>query len=144
MTTKKMFVELVEFLERNETATVADILSQVYDMTNAKQSSKNFIKDDNGNVTHVFCYYHKKWEPVSTCEYGSKKNAPSGLNQMCKEGVNQWTKQQRNASKASAELLDIAHTLSKDEIQQQREAIESQRIAIVPRKDEQGTDEMPV
>ena len=56
-------------------------------------------------MTRVFCYYHKCWEDIATYTYGPKKSTASGLNTMCKEGVSNWTKQQRVAKQERSELL---------------------------------------
>lgn len=113
MTVKKQFVELVAFLEANQKKNVSTILDAVREMCSSSQTV-NFKKDAEGNVTEVFCYYHKVWESVSEHEYGKKaSNKATGLNTMCKVGVNAWTKEQRAKSKTRDELLD---QLAKGEI----------------------------
>ena len=131
MAIKKDFQALVDFLETNQNKKVATILEQLREMC-SQQNTVTFKKDAEGNVTEVFCYYHKRWELVSEHEYGKKaSNKATGLNTMCKVGLNQWTKQQSTAKKAreqvltrlaSGEELDIAHEL---------ELIEAQRQAII-------------
>lgn len=131
MAIKKDFQALVDFLETNQSKKVSTILEQIREMC-SQQSTVTFKKDAEGNVTEVFCYYHKRWELVSEHEYGKKaSNKATGLNTMCKVGLNQWTKQQSTAKKAreqvltrlaSGEELDIAHEL---------ELIEAQRQAII-------------
>lgn len=142
MSTKKAFVELVEFLEQNKDKKISTILDDIYDLTSSKQSSKNFLTDESGKVTHIFCYYHKLWEPVDKCSYGSKKHSPSGYNSMCKEGVNQWSKQQRESKKSEADLLDkVANgELDPDKIYDEKARIESDRKKIVPREDGIGSE----
>lgn len=113
MTVKKQFVELVAFLEANQKKNVSTILEAVREMCSSSQTV-TFKKDAEGNVTEVFCYYHKVWEKVSEHEYGKKaSNKATGLNTMCKVGVNAWTKEQRAKSKERDSLLD---QLAKGEI----------------------------
>ena len=104
-TIKKDFVALIAFLEENKNKKVSTILEEAKLMCTKKTNDKTFETDSEGNVTKVFCYYHKQWEDVSECEYGPKKNTASGLNTMCKVGVSNWTKQQRLAKKAKEALL---------------------------------------
>lgn len=144
MTVKKVYVELVTFLESNKNKKIETLMPQILELVSSKQATKNFITDENGNVTHIFCYYHKKWEKLSECEYGTKKHSPSGYNSMCKEGVNQWTKQQRDAKKAESELLQklIDKTLTPEDIDAERQKIQVEKDQIIPRKDGLGTDEL--
>lgn len=106
MLIKKDFQELVTFLETNKNKKVDTILELVREMCSNK-NDVNFKKNDEGVVTHVYCYYHKEWEDVSVVEYGQKvSNKATGLNTMCKVGLNQWSKQQRDYKKAKETLLD--------------------------------------
>ena len=105
MTIKKQFEELVALLEANKSKKVSTMLPEILELCSAKQQAKTFKLNDAGEVTHVFCYYHKQWEDVSECPYGIKKSSASGLNSMCKIGYNQWSKQQRDYKKAKEELL---------------------------------------
>ena len=150
MAIKKVFVELVEYLEANEGSKVKTILPGVIELCSAKSGggkggASTFIKDSNGNVTHVFCYYHKKWEAVDAVEFGTKTTSPTGLNNMCKEGTSQWTKQQRAAKKASEELLDQVSNGEVDpaDLAKLREDIEATRAQIVPREDGHGSEDKP-
>lgn len=133
MAIKKDYVELVEFLTTNKNKKVETILEQVREMCSQKVEL-TFKKDEGGNVTHVFCYYHKVWEDVSQVEYGKKaSNKSTGLNTMCKVGLNAWSKQQRVAQKEKNELLN---KMSKGEVTQEEfalelEAIETRRQSIV-------------
>jgi len=113
MTIKKAFVELVELLEANKDKKVSSILSEVLAMAESKKRDSTVLKDDDGNVIAIFCYYHKQWELLSEVEYGAKKNSASGYNTMCKVGVSKWTKQQSLAKKAKEQVLD---DVSKGEI----------------------------
>lgn len=130
---KKDFQELIAFLEANEKKSVKTILEQVREMCSAK-AQVTFKKDADGNVTHVFCYYHKVWEDVTVHEYGKKaSNKATGLNTMCKVGLNQWTKQQREAKKAKDELLAkvASGEVPAERLTAELELIEAKRNAIV-------------
>ena len=146
-TIKKAFIEIAQILHANENKKVKTILPQLLELMTAKNSGgsdigKTFMKDDEGSTYAVFCYYHKKWELISDCEYGSKKGTASGLNTMCKEGVSHWTKQQRVAKKAKEQLLaDLASgELVIEDLGDAQAKIEEQREVIVPREDEHGYD----
>ena len=133
-TIKKDYQAIVTFLEENSTKKVSTILEELKSMCTKKTNDKTFKVDEDGNVTHVFCYYHKVWEEVDTYTYGPKKSTASGLNTMCKEGVSNWTKQQRVAKQSRAELLTKLGSgeMSIEELPQAEEAIEEARQAIVP------------
>ena len=133
-TIKKDFVELIAFLEANKTKKVSTILEEAKLMCTKKTNDKTFILDSDGNVTSVFCYYHKQWEDVSECEYGPKKGTASGLNTMCKVGVSNWTKQQRVAKQSKELLLTKLGTgeLLIDDLAVEQELIEVERTKIIP------------
>ena len=133
MAIKKDYVELVEFLTNNKNKKVETILEQVREMCSQKVEL-TFKKDDEGNVTHVFCYYHKVWEDVSQVEYGKKaSNKSTGLNTMCKAGLNAWSKQQRVAQKEKNDLLEKMSkgVVTREEFALELEAIETRRQSIV-------------
>lgn len=113
-TIKKQFVELYTILEANKTKKVKDILPELIALMEAKQRETNSRYDDEGNLTHVYCYYHKTWESIAEVPYGDKKSSSNGLNTMCKEGVKQWTKQQKLIKKAGEELARAKAALVED------------------------------
>ncbi|MEE8598979.1 MAG: hypothetical protein V3S69_05660 [Dehalococcoidales bacterium] len=130
---KKAYKEVIELLEANKNKKVSAIMPQLLELVTAKVNTKTFKKDDEGNVTHIFCYYHKVWEDVTVAEYGAKKSSTTGLNTMCKEGVRQWSKQQRDAKKAKEQALEaIADgSLSSDDLAARLVEIEADRVVIV-------------
>lgn len=131
MAIKKDFQAIVEFLEANQNKKVATILEQLREMCSA-QNTVTFKKDADGNVTEVFCYYHKRWELVSEHEYGKKaSNKATGLNTMCKVGLNQWTKQQSVAKKAKEQLLARVAAGEELDLAHELEVIEAQRQLII-------------
>ena len=137
MNIKKQYEELYAILEANQNKKVSTILPQLIEIMTAKQAQRNFITDEDGNVTHVFCYYHKKWEDISQAPYGSKANSASGLASMCKEGVSQWNKQQKAIKNLKAEVLELVTSgeLEASEINKWLETRETELRAIVDRAD---------
>lgn len=132
-TIKKDYQELVTFLETNKNKKVETILEMVREMCSSKNET-TFRKDDEGNVTHVFCYYHKVWEDLTQVEYGKKaSNKSTGLNTMCKVGLNAWSKQQRVAQKEKNELLTkmAKGEVTQEEFNLELDAIEVRRQTIV-------------
>lgn len=106
---KKDYQAIFDVLEANANKKVSTVLPQLVELmtrkTNGGGEANTFRKDEDGNVTEVYCYYHKEWEDVTKVAYGAKKSTATGLNTMCKVGANQWSKQQRVKKKAEAELL---------------------------------------
>lgn len=138
--TKKQYVELVAFLEANKNKKVSTILDEVLEMCVAKKGGSNgktFMTNEAGEVTHVYCWYHKEWEDVTVAEYGAKKGTASGLNTMCKQGVSSWTKAQRLAKQAESNMLNsvVAGEVEASEIPTLRAEIEATRTTIVARED---------
>ena len=105
MSTKKSFQEVVTFLNLNKDKKVSEIIEEVLLMTISKKVAETSRINEDGQL-EVFCWYHKEWENTTLIEYGKKASTESGLNTFCKVGVNQWTKQQADAKKAKAGLLD--------------------------------------
>jgi len=132
MSIKKQYTELYDFLEANKGKKISTVMDVIEDMCSTKKANKAFKTDDAGNVTEVYCYYHKVWESLEDHEYGTKKHSASGVNSMCKVGVNQWTKQQRDAKKAKEQLLlDVAAgTIDPTELIRKMDEIEDKRLEI--------------
>tara|TARA_R110000796_G_scaffold62616_5_gene144398 strand:- start:3242 stop:3655 length:414 start_codon:yes stop_codon:yes gene_type:complete len=131
---KSQYAEIVALLEANKNKKVSTILPQILELVTTKQNSKNFIKDSEGNVTSIYCYYHKQWEEVATHEYGKKASSATGLASMCKIGVSHWTKQQRDKKAAESALLAslASGKTSITELPILQEAIINAASAIVP------------
>lgn len=148
MKIKKAYEEVVAFLEANENSKVKTILDEVKALCSAKTSGgtggSNFKKNDAGEVTHIFCYYHKMWEPVDQVEFGAKSTSATGLNNMCKEGTSQWSKQNRAAKKANEDLLTRVGKgeVAPEDIAAEQEKIEAERAVVVPREDGIGSAEV--
>lgn len=142
MNVKKVYQPLVELLQENQNKKVATLLPEILELVQSKRVQKSYKMDDEGNVTHIFCYYHKLWEPVSDVEFGSKKNTATGLNTMCKEGLSNWTKQQRNYRKGKEFILDLVAdgTIAPQEVESELTKLEEARQAVHPREDGIGYD----
>ena len=150
MSIKKAFIPLVELLEANKGKQVSSIMEQILELTSAKaggggRASNTVHKNDAGEVTHVLCYYHKKWEALEKVEYGKKASSPTGYSNMCKEGTAAWTKQQRDAKKGQADLLTsvAAGETKASDIKDRMAELETARGQIVPREDKHGTENPP-
>lgn len=138
MTIKKAYVELIAFLEANSNRKVSTILAEAKEMCEAKNSGgsetgSTFIKDANEETVAIFCYYFKKWMPLCDVEFGKKASTATGYNTMCKEGVSNWTKQQRKAKVANTELLDkvASGDIEVTDIAEHKANIEAERKSIV-------------
>ena len=134
---KKVYEPLMQLLLDNQDMKVSTLMPALVKLMQAKKggsdTGKTFLKDDEGNVIAVFCYYHKKWELVEHVAYGLKANTATGLNTMCKEGTSAWSKQQRDFKKAKESLLMqvCEGLLSGEELPEQMELAEEGRKLIV-------------
>ena len=145
-TVKKNYQEIVAFLEANKDKKVSSILENVIELASAKTNraeGSTFIKDTQGNVVAILDYYFKRWIPLvgpEAVEFGKKDKTATGLNTMCKEGVSAWTKQQNEAKKALATLLNkvAAGEIKPADIAKEQEKIETARKAINFPVDEAG------
>ena len=133
MNIKKQYEAIYALLEENKAKKVSTILPQLAELMTAKVNQQTFKKDEEGNVTHVYCYYHKEWEDVTEIAYGAKKGTATGLNTMCKQGVSMWSKQQRAKKKAESELTDklISGELTPDEAKVIKEEIDLKAKEVV-------------
>ena len=142
MAIKKAYQGIIAFLKDHSDHKVKSILDEVIAMASAKtgggaRAASTVKYDADGNVVAIFCYYHKKWEDPSVVEYGARASAQSGLNNMCKEGTSQWTKQQRAAKGAQNDLLIdvLSGECTTEEASAMKDDIESMRSAVIPRED---------
>lgn len=108
---KKAYQDIISFLQENEDKKVKTILEQVIALASAKtgqRAATTMIKDAGGNVVAILDYYFKRWMPLvgeAAVEFGAKKDSTTGFNTMCKAGVSEWTKRQREAKVAGENLL---------------------------------------
>lgn len=138
-TIKKQYTEIFELLQANQNRKVSTLMPELVALMQAKSGGsdigKTFLKDEEGNTYAVFCYYHKRWELVgdNAIAYGAKANTATGLNTMCKEGVSNWSKQQRLYKKAKDALLEQVadQTITADELPAKLNELEEERKAIV-------------
>lgn len=139
-TVKKAFQPLIDFLEANADKKVKSILAEVIELTKAqttRMEGSSFIKDATGTVVAIHDYYFKRWMPLvgpSAVDFGQKLKSATGLNTMCKEGVSNWTKQQREAKNGLASLLSkvASGELAPADIAVEQAKLEEARKAIVP------------
>lgn len=115
MAIKKTMVAIHELLAANKENTVGSIFDELTVLCSTKGrasdgsgSVSTFIKDATGKTVAVFDYYFKRWMPLvgdAMVDFGTKASAASGYASMSKEGTSHWTKQQREAKNALANLL---------------------------------------
>jgi hypothetical protein len=148
MAIKKAYSEVIEFLTVNSGSKVSNVLDEVIAMCSAKSGggggggSTSVRRDDEGNVSAVYCYYHKQWEDITEAEYGAKASSPTGLNNMCKEGTSQYSKQQRVAKQARDVLLTqvASGDVAPEDMSTVLADIEADRLAVVDRADGHAID----
>lgn len=140
MTIKKAYQEIVSLLEANEDKKVKSILDEVRALASAKTSraggASTALRNTDGDVVAILCYYFKRWMPLvgdAAVEFGAKKNTPTGLNSMCKEGSSHFSRQLRESKQANAELLTrVANgEVAPSDIVTEQENIEAARKQIV-------------
>ena len=135
MTIKKQFTEIHDLLKANEGKKLGKtLMAELIELMSAKGNARTFRLDDAGNVTHIFCYYHKEWEEVSKVPYGAKKSTSHGYNTMCKEGISNWTKQQRKLKLAREQLLQMLtdDEITVEELPEFQKQIEAEAKVIIP------------
>ncbi len=138
MAIKKVYVELVNLLESNADKKVSTILDAVKALCEGKATGGiTFLKDAEGLVIAVKCYYGKTWMPLvgsKAVDFGLKASTAHGFNTMCKAGVNAWTQQNSASKKANAALLEDvkAGTVEPSAIEGLQAEIAAERAAIKP------------
>lgn len=131
-TIKNEFKAIVAFLQANQDKKVSSILPDILELASKKRADVNFYKDASGKTIAMKCYYFKVWFKLDEVEWSTKANTASGYNQMCKAGLSAWTRQQREADKARANLLSEVTTgqLMPQDIPARELEIETKRTTI--------------
>ncbi len=140
MPVKKAYTELLAFLNANADKKIKTVLGDIETMCSAKSAggvATTVHRNEAGEIVLVRCSYHKLWMPISHVEFGAKAGSASGLNPMCKTGVSNWTKAQRDARKAKEGILTAVTTgeMQANEVSKALETIEATRLAVIPRID---------
>jgi hypothetical protein len=132
---KKPFADLVKFLEENKDKKISAVLPQVLEMVESKKIESTVRKDVNGKITHIFCYYHKEWEPIEY--FGNKSSSHTGYNTMCKIGVNEWTRRETKFKKDRDALLSqiVSGELKPEQLQSKLEELEKAKLVIKTREE---------
>jgi len=132
MSIKKSYTDIISFLEANQSKKVSSIMEEVLLMAESKKQSTTSLFNDDGSVFAIFCYYHKQWEIVKDVPYGSKANTATKLNTMCKVGNSKWTKKQRDAKTALANLIDkvAVGDIQPTDIKSHKDDIETIRLTM--------------
>lgn len=138
---KKVFTEVHAFLQENAGKKVSSIMSEVEALMSAKQRGntpgalRTAIKDANGATVGILDYFYKRWMPMvgpAAVEFGAKTGSSTGFNSMCKQGVNEWTKRQREAKEANTALLSkvVSGEVAPADIPAAQQLIEDTRKAV--------------
>lgn len=142
---KKAYTEIVELLQANLEASVADVLPSVIELASAKAGgggsrATTFHKNEDGEVVAIKCYYHGVWMSPAVVDFGKKASSATGFNNMCKEGVSNWTKQQAAAKKAKNDLLNqlAEGELAQEDLSAAIAKIEEDRDGVYAREDGYG------
>lgn len=137
-TIKKAYEAIVELLEANRNVKVEKIIDSVIELASTKKSGggaggRTFVKDAEGTVVAIRCYYLQKWVNPAEAEFGAKTGTPTGLSTMTKYGTSQWTKQQRAYKQGQAALLQevTAGTVQPHELPEKMAALEAARDEVV-------------
>ncbi len=140
MAIKKAFAPFMDIIESNLNATVADVADQLRELAGTKArgntagSVSTFIRSTSGDAVAILDYHFKRWMPLigsKAVEFGTKAGSASGYNQMSKAGVSDWTKRQRDAKNANANLLALvaAGEVAPHDIEARQAEIEAARTA---------------
>ena len=136
---KKAFKPLVDYLEAHQNHKVSSVMDKVMEFATKSTRAaggagamSTLIKNTAGEVVAIHDYYFKRWMPLvgeAAVEFGKKASSSSGYSSMCKEGVAQWTKQQREAKEAVANLLVQVEQgeVAPEDISDAKEKIEADR-----------------
>ncbi len=110
MTKKKLHESVLELCVTHKASKVlTDALSALTIPKVGGSSDVNdyTVFDKDGNVTHIFCTYHKKWEPVVTVEededgdeidvnlFKINDKTKNGFERECLEGTASWREQSK-------------------------------------------------
>ncbi len=140
--TKKVFKDLVSFLEVNKDKMIKNILPEIYNLTHSKicrVEGDSFIKDKSGKLVAAMCFYYRQWMIVTgenAVEFGLKAKTKTGFNTMCKAGLELWLKQQKTAKQATKQIVvDIkADVLAIKDISKREDEIELARTFVAKPK----------
>jgi hypothetical protein len=133
-TIKKAYQALISFMEANKDKKVSTILDDVKAMCSAKQGggggARSFFKVGE-EVVAARCGFYEKWFDPKVVEFGNKAGTASGLNSMCKAGVNEWTARNNAVKKARDEgFAEFTEgKITGDELQARLKAAEDARDA---------------
>lgn len=137
-TIKKAYQEIHAFLEANKDKKISSVFPQLVELMSAQRASaeNTAMRDASGNVVAILDSYSGKWAALvgsKAVEFGVKANTSTGLNPMSKAHLNQWSKQQTAAKKASNDLLmQVAKgEVAPADIPAKLEAIDAERKTVV-------------
>ena len=115
----------------------AEVLMSAKTSGGGNRKSTTYIKNSDGRVLAIKCYYFKRWMPLvgsKAVEFGAKKSTAHGYNTMCKVGNSLWTKQYAEYKKSTNGLLGkVADgTIKPQDLPKIQKDLEAKRNAIAP------------
>lgn len=144
MTVKKVYAEIVNYLEQNQNELVKNVLDSVVRLASAKvtrSTTATHLKNEAGEVVAILCLYYKKWYSLvgeKAVTFGKKASTSTGYNPMCLEGQANWSRQNNQRNAAMQTLLNqvLDEKISPAQASEQRALIELEREEIIPTKQE--------
>ncbi len=136
-TIKKVFQPIMSLLAASMALSVEDIYAKVEELACAKSSGgggvSSFHKVDD-EVIALRCGYYKLWFFPGDQPFGTKASSASGYNTMCKEGMNNWTKQLATLRKGKEQLLEDAGNgiIAPGDIAAKTAELEEARDTVIP------------
>ena len=67
------------------------------------------LKDENGNITHIFCVWHKEYEPIE--EFAKSTKSATGVHYECKAASAEWQEYAKRIKHKEAELSKILDSI---------------------------------
>lgn len=108
MPVKPAFRPLLDILEEDPSQPIDNVLQRIrrlceYTPGKRGRPPQAHKRDEQGRVTHIFCSYHKKWEPLvidGVIQFPVCRQATLGYKPQCKEGYRHYTARLYNLESA--------------------------------------------
>lgn len=112
MTKTKLWEEVQKLLADNKAS--AKLTSALQELLSPKTAaSQNPPKvDKDGNITHVYCRFHKQYEPVANMVMSGGKSKG-----YCKASISLWNKMNSNIKKLNAQVTEAIEAGDMDKAQ---------------------------
>lgn len=146
---KALVAGLIDLGASDEAVSFVDRLTKPKLGGGSSDVNEYTVFGEDGVPTHVFCTYHKKWEPVEDAEgealFKANEKSKNGFLRTCNEGEASW-KEQAKVFKATkdAVISDLLEgEIDNDSAKELIAAAETDRAVHSDREDELGTDDKP-